>query len=120
MKKIISAINKMFERKQPLDDISALQRSELLDEATCNFCLSMDGRIVSADDEIGKVNVFHEGCRGTWVEIMNDEAELPEITGIPKKLRDIWNKKNNGDIKLKHPILDSNFLAYEYYYGKKK
>jgi len=97
--------------------IYALQRSELLDKDTCNFCLSMDGITVSADDEITKVDKFHDGCRGIWVEIMEDEPEHPKITGVPKELRDIWGK---NDIQLKNPILEPNSLAYDYYQGKKK
>jgi hypothetical protein len=32
------------------DDIYALQRSEILDQVTRNFCISIDGRIVEKDD----------------------------------------------------------------------
>lgn len=99
------------------DGVYAVQRSELLDEETCDFCLSMDGRTVSVNDEITKIDEFHKDCRGMWVEIMNDETELPEINGVPKELRDILNKK--GSIELKEPILDEGSVAYDYYQQKK-
>ncbi len=69
------------------DNIYALQRSELLDEKTCGFCESMDGRVVKKDDPITKEDGFHISCRGLWVEIMKDELEKPEISGIPDGLR---------------------------------
>jgi hypothetical protein len=107
----------IFENNQGSDDVYAVQRSELLDEETCNFCLSMDGRTVFPGDEIIKIEEFHKGCRGMWVEIMKDEIEPPEITGIPQKLRDILKK--NGSIELEEPILDKGSLAYDYYQQKK-
>ena len=106
----------MSKHNKNFNDVYAMQRSELLDEETCNLCLSMDGRTVSADDEITKIDEFHDGCRGLWVEIMNDEEELPEITGVPKELRDILNKKSY--IELKEPILDRGSAAYDYYKQK--
>jgi hypothetical protein len=48
---------------------------------------------------------------------MNDEGEPPEITGVPKELRDILNKKDS--IELKEPILDKGSEAYDYYRQKK-
>ena len=107
----------MKKDNQTLNSVYALQRSELLDENTCNFCLSMDGRTVSVDDEITKIDQFHDGCRGMWIEIMNDEKDPPKITGVPKKLRDILNK--NKSIKLKAPILEIDSMAYDYYQQKK-
>ncbi|MFA5024477.1 MAG: hypothetical protein WC523_06010 [Patescibacteria group bacterium] len=107
----------IFGNNQDSGDVYALQRSELLDEETCNFCLSMDGRTVSVDDEITKIDEFHKDCRGMWVEILKTEVDPPEINGVPKELRDILNKK--GSIKLKEPILDIGSLAYDYYKQKK-
>jgi len=75
-----------FTQKQNLPDIYAMQRSELLDEVTCDFCLSLDGRTVSPDDPWVNEDQFHSNCRGIWVEIMNNEAELPEIEDVPKLL----------------------------------
>lgn len=70
------------------EDIHGLQRSEILDNRICNFCLSMDGRIVEATDPIAKQGVFHFRCRGIWVAISKEEAELPNITGVPESLRE--------------------------------
>jgi hypothetical protein len=66
----------------------ALQRSELLDHATCNYCLAIDGRVIEKDDSFGRNGTFHSNCRGIWVAIMKDEEELPPVRGIPQSLRD--------------------------------
>jgi len=68
--------------------IYALQRSEILDNRICNFCLSIDGRVVERGDPITKMGPFHFRCRGIWVEILREEAEKPEIGGIPAQLRE--------------------------------
>lgn len=68
--------------------VYALQRSELLDDETCNYCISMDGRVVKPDDPITSYHQFHPLCRGIWVEIDIRETGKPAITGIPKYLRD--------------------------------
>ena len=87
------------------DNIYALQRSEVLDTRTCNFCLSMDGRIIPPDDNFGDNTIFHSNCRGIWVAIMNDEAELPPIGGIPKAIRDRFGDAVNDLIQPKTPIV---------------
>lgn len=91
--------------------IHALQRSEILDEVTCNFCLSMDGRIVEPDDSIAKEGTFHSNCRGIWVEILKDEEELPEVTGVPNSLRDRLGDEVNDLVQPKKPIVRKDSLA---------
>lgn len=83
------------------DKIYALQRSEILDTVTCNYCLSMDGRIVEKDDPFAKNTIFHSGCRGIWVAILLEEPELPAIGGIPKSLRDRFGDAVNDLIQPK-------------------
>lgn len=85
------------------DMIYALQRSELLDSATCNYCLSIDGRIVEKDDRFAKNTIFHSGCRGIWVEILMDEEQKPPIDGIPKSLRDRVGDAVNDLVQPKTP-----------------
>ena len=68
--------------------IFALQRSEILDGRVCNFCISLDGRVVMVDDDITKQGQFHFNCRGIWVSILIDEEEKPEIGGVPSNLRE--------------------------------
>lgn len=70
------------------DRIYALQRSELLDDKICNYCLSMDSRVITPDDPMGKIDQFHFYCRGIWVEILEDEEEKPDITGVPDNLKE--------------------------------
>ena len=52
------------------DDGYALQRSEILDSATCNYCFSTDSRVVDQDDPFARNTVFHSNCRGIWVDIL--------------------------------------------------
>lgn len=85
------------------NEVYALQRSELLDSHTCNFCLSVDGRIIEKKDTFGKAGIFHSGCRGVWVSILEDEAEKPSITGVPKSLRDKYGDAVNELVQPKNP-----------------
>ena len=89
------------------DDIYALQRSELLDRATCNYCISVDGRIVEKDDPFAQNNIFHSNCRGIWVAILQDEEEKPAIGGIPKSLRDRFGDAVNDLVQPKSPLRKS-------------
>ena len=86
------------------NDIYALQRSEILDMVTCNYCLSIDSRIFRKKDRFTNVSAIHSSCRGIWVEIMKDEVEKPKITGIPDSLRSRFKTVNNFD-QLKTPIV---------------
>lgn len=91
--------------------IYALQRSEILDFRTCNYCLSIDGRIIEKDDKFANNTIFHSGCRGIWVEIMLDEETLPPIGGIPKSLRDRFGDAVNDLIQPKNPETTKDSLA---------
>lgn len=100
--------------------IHGLQRSEILDEVTCNFCLSMDGRIVEPGDSIAKQGTFHSNCRGIWVEILKDEAELPNISGVPDSLRERVGEAVNELVQPKNPIVRKDSLAAQAIKNKKK
>ena len=91
--------------------IYALQRSELLDAVTCNFCLSMDGRTVEPDSEWATTEVFHSNCRGIWVEILNDEENPPEIGDVPDNLGDYYGGEPNALIQPPKPITMPGSLA---------
>lgn len=93
--------NIVFERNA--DDIYALQRSEILDPSTCNYCLSIDGRIIDKDDDFGRNTIFHSYCRGLWVAILQDEEDKPKIGGIPQSLRDRFGDAVNDLIQSKKP-----------------
>jgi len=86
--------NDVFQRNTAM--IYALQRSEILDEVTCNFCLSMDGLIIEPDDKWAATDIFHGDCRGIWVEILKDEENPPEITGVPDNLGDYYGGQPNA------------------------
>jgi hypothetical protein len=47
-----------------IEVVHALQRSEVLDKATCNFCISVDSRVIEKEDPFGQNTVFHSNCRG--------------------------------------------------------
>lgn len=94
--------------------IYALQRSEILDKVTCNFCLSMDGIVISPDDSWASTDLYHTNCRGIWVEILNEEQNPPEITGVPKEISDYYGGQTNELIQPKKPITKEGTLADKY------
>ena len=87
------------------DKVYALQRSEILDNKTCNYCLSVDGRVVEKNDSFAKVTAYHSGCRGIWVAILVDEEDLPTIGGIPASLRDRFGGDVNDLEQPKKPVV---------------
>lgn len=93
------------------DEIYALQRSEILDADTCNYCLSIDGRVIRKGDHFAMNTIFHSGCRGIWVEILNDEEDKPEIDGIPQTLRDRFGDAVNELIQPRSPKTKKDTLA---------
>ena len=73
--------------------IYALQRSEIIDDCTCKLCLLADGIVISQNDELSSISLFHEGCRGIWVQIMKDEIDPPPITGVSANIKQLLIKK---------------------------
>jgi len=67
-----------------LDDIYAYQISEILDDKTCDECASVDGSIIPVEERNIWEEEPHPNCRRILVAIKKDEAELPEITGMPE------------------------------------
>lgn len=103
--------NDVFQRNTGL--IHALQRSEILDSKTCNFCLSMDGLTVDPTDKWAKADNFHDYCRGIWVEILKDEqgSESIEVTGVPNAIGDLYGWQPNSLVQPKKPIVDKGSPA---------
>lgn len=95
--------NDVFQRNTNM--IHALQRSEILDSETCSFCLSMDGLIVEPTDVWASYDIFHGNCRGIWVEILKDEEDPPEVTGVPDSLGDYYGGQPNSLLQPPKPIL---------------
>lgn len=95
------------------EKIYALQRSEILDSRTCNFCLSMDGRIIKKTDSLAKKGIFHSRCRGLWVEILHEEEDKPAISGVPESIRKNIGDAMNDLSQPKKPIVKKNSLAAE-------
>lgn len=103
--------NDVFTRNQAM--IHGLQRSEVLDNVTCDFCLSMDGLIVNPTDTWAGYDVFHNNCRGIWVEILKDEEDLPDITGVPDNVGDYYGGQPNALVQPPKPILQPGSPATE-------
>lgn len=72
------------------DEIYGYQWSAILDAVTCNYCASVDGKVIGVEDKAFheyKPGAVHFGCRCIWVAIMKEEASPPAFTGIPDNLR---------------------------------
>ena len=100
-----------------LENVYAAQRSEILDLRTCAYCLSLDGRIVSKDDPFFQNTIFHSGCRGIWVLIMNEEVDKPDISGIPQSLRNRFGGAINELSQPKKPLVKKDSLASKFLNG---
>lgn len=72
--------------RQNIAKIAKYQRSEVLDDRTCNICISIDQRVVKADDPLAQMDIVHTHCRGVWIPIFVDDEEQPDVTGIPKSV----------------------------------
>lgn len=68
------------------EQIHAMQRSEILDDRSCNVCLSLDGRILAQSDPMTQVGEVHDNCDGQWVAILKTDADLPEPKPLPKSV----------------------------------
>ncbi len=101
--------NDVFERNA--DEIYALQRSEILDQKTCNYCLSIDGDIFSLDDPMVSNTIFHTNCRGIWVQILKTETNPPAITGLSDGLEDLFGGQINDLQQPNKPIVTPGSAA---------
>lgn len=103
--------NDVFERNG--DKIYALQRSEVLDNRTCDFCLSMDGLVVELADTWARTDTYHDSCRGIWVAILKDELNPPEITGVSDDLASYYGGQPNALVQPPRPIIQPGSPATE-------
>lgn len=97
--------------------IRAFERSELLDGRTCDMCISLDKRVVTADDPMSKMDLVHTNCRGIWVPVLTSE-ELPNKVGMPKTIVDSFETVGgvpsiNAFKQLKKPINAGNIEAQD-------
>jgi len=92
------------------DEFYGYQWSAILDTHTCNYCTSMDGRVIGVEDKAFseyKPGEVHFGCRCIWVGIMKEEVNPPPFTGIPDILvpqteAEPWNFRD-----LEYPLVGS-------------
>lgn len=73
-----------------ITSIKQFQRSEVIDGDTCEICLSLDGRVVKADDPIASMDIVHNNCRGVWVPITVDDDPL-DLDPPPKSILDSFD-----------------------------
>jgi len=98
------------------EDIHGLQRSEILDEVTCEMCVSLDGRVVSVNDPFTQLGQVHNNCRGIWVAIIKTDNDLPEVKNLPKSILNRFDSVDgvpNVDAfrQLKKPIITKDSRA---------
>jgi hypothetical protein len=76
----------VFERIS--DRIVAYERTEVIDAATCETCLSLDGRVIAPDDPFRAMDIVHSNCGGIWLPIYSGEADIPSPStwGLPKSI----------------------------------
>lgn len=91
-----------------INKITKFQRSEILDRNTCNVCLSLDGRVVKADDPIAQMDLVHTNCGGVWVPIFVEEKQ-PVLNPIPSTVLKTFDLVDGRPIinsfkQLKKPI----------------
>lgn len=99
----------IFERYP--EQIYGFQFSAIIDNATTDICLSLDGRVVKVGDaDFYKFSPpLHYGCRSLFVEILNDEEFKPEATGIPSRIPSSSTIDNFKDLTV--PIVEANSAA---------
>ncbi len=106
------AVFKLFSQ-----NIIGYQRSEILDGRTCNFCLSIDGRVLKASDPLAQLGGVHYHCRGVNIPIFAG-SQLPASVGYPKTITDNLDLVDgkpliNNFKQLKKPINKSNAAVQE-------
>ena len=72
------------------DELYGYQWSAILDTHTCNYCMSMDGKVIGVHDKAFseyRPGAVHFRCRCIWVGIMKEEKDPPPFTGVPSTLR---------------------------------
>lgn len=107
----------VFSRNATL--ISGYQRSEILDSKTCNICMSLDKRIIEADNPMAQLDLVHTSCRGNWTPLKLEEFPTQKdliaqgVYGIPKTITDQFETIGGVPIvnsfkQLKSPLNRSN------------
>jgi len=101
-----------------IDKAYAIMRSEILDSSTCNFCISIDGRVMEPTDPFAKLGAVHENCDGIQVVILKTETPPPKITGVPKSIKSRIETvegvpSTNAFKQLKNPIIRKDSRAFE-------
>lgn len=101
-----------FVFEQNITKIIGYQRTEILDSKTCNMCMSLDGRIITPDDPMAKIDDVHFNCRGFWTPVLATE-KITQSIGVPKTIRESFDTIGgvptvNNFKQLKKPINKAN------------
>jgi len=86
--------------------ISGYMRSEILDGRTCNICMSLDRRIIPADEPFAKLDLVHTNCRGGWVPLTTKEFATPIDDPFKKKQIIPSEEVKKGTLKIPKTIQD--------------
>jgi len=92
------------------EKVYAIQYSAILDEKTCDTCLSLDGRVMEPSVALSDYNPpVHWECRCILVEILHDEEFKPDIEDVPgsiPKVRDLGQYQD-----MQKPVVKENSPA---------
>ena len=92
--------------KKNVDNISGYIRTEVLDQKTCNVCLSLDGRIIKADDPMAELGSVHTNCRGQWVAIRVGDIEKTFVDPVKKTETTYADLVKNGVLGIPKSVVD--------------
>lgn len=99
---VIAAINqgRTFVQQTYVNKIQGYQYSAILDARTCNFCRALDKKVITKDDPAYRYLMppQHFGCRCIWVEVLIDEKDKPQPTGIPPEINQDMGLSNFRNI----------------------
>lgn len=98
--------------------IHGMQRSEILDDRSCNICLSLDGRVLPQSDPMTQIGAIHENCAGMWVAILKTDSELPEPKPLPKSIQSRFDLVGGVPVKdgitpMSKPVLTKDSRAMQ-------
>ena len=77
--------------EQNIQQVQGYQRSELLDDRTCDLCFELDEETVTADDPMAQLDEVHNFCRGQWLPIMIDEEFDAANAGLSAAVEDSFD-----------------------------
>jgi hypothetical protein len=68
------AVNAGTKDRYERGGFTLFERIEVDDDRTCDYCLSIDGKICTREEADAIDASIHPGCRGTWLPYVKKEA----------------------------------------------